>query len=275
MSKNSVHTQKPFAEKMTDILNYSALNLAMAVGYKIGLFDVMDTFDAPQPIQTIADKADLNPRYIKEWLGVMVSGEIVEISITTDGEDRYYLPKQCADLLTRRAGNSNLGVYTQEIPLLTACAMESVIMGFATGDGVTYDHYPKFQAFMSQLADAKHRQVLVDKFLPAVDDGRLIKRLQAGIRVCDLGCAEGLALILMAEAFPESRFVGIDISAKAIATARSQASEHQLGNLEFVADLVATSPDSTDSVVQESIRTLELQRDGPRRLLRYREGAGG
>ena len=194
----------------------------------------MDAFDTPQSLKAIANQANLNPRYIKEWLGVMVSGEIVELSIGEWGDNRFYLPKAHGDFISRRAGNSNLGVYTQEIPLLTSCAMEAVIEGFTTGDGVAYNHYPKFQAFMSQLADANHRQVLVDKFLPSVDDGRLMGRLQSGIRVCDLGCAEGLALMLMAKAFPNSSFVGIDISQEAIETARSDASRQARDNLEFV-----------------------------------------
>ena len=122
-------TQKSFSEKMIDILNYSALNLAMAVGYRTGLFDVLDTFDTPQTLQAIADKADLDPRYLKEWLGVMASGEIVALSSGEDGKSRYHLPKQHADFITHRAGKSNLGVYTQEIPLLTSCALEAVIEG--------------------------------------------------------------------------------------------------------------------------------------------------
>ena len=226
---------KPFPEKLTDILNYSALNLALSIGYRTGLFDVMDTFVAPQPLETIVRKAGLDSRYVKEWMGVMVSGKIVELSPAEDGgEDCYYLPKAHADFITRRAGNFNLGVYTQEIPLLTISAMEAVIHNFNTGAGVTYDHYPNFQAFMSQLADAKHRQVLVDKFLPTVDGGRVIEQMTSGIRVCDLGCAAGVALVLMAKAFPQSRFVGIDISKEVIEAARSEASRHGLDNLKFI-----------------------------------------
>lgn len=250
MTEKSTETLRPFSEKITDILNYSALNLAMAIGYQTGLFDVMDTFDTPQSLAAIAQKSGLNLRYIKEWLGVMVTGQIVEISRDEGGKNRYYLPKQHGDLITRRAGNSNLGVYTQEIPLLTACAMEAVVEGFKTGKGVDYDRYPRFQAFMSQLADAKHRQVLVDTFLPAVDGGRLMEDLRSGIRVCDLGCAAGVALILMADAFPESRFIGIDLSREAIETARREASRQQLSNLEFViADAAALkeNPEWKDS----------------------------
>ncbi len=223
-----------FSEKMIDILNYGAINLAMAIGYRTGLFDIMDEFDSPQTIDKISESAGLNSRYVKEWLGVMTTAEIIELSQTENAENRYFLPKNWGDLLTRRAGNSNLGIYTQEIPLLTRCAMEAVIDGFNTGEGISYDHYPKFQAFMSQLANAKHRQVLVNTFLPSVDNGRIIQRLESGIQVCDLGCAEGVAVILMAEAFPQSRFVGIDISPEVIDEARIKARQQKIENLDFL-----------------------------------------
>jgi ubiquinone/menaquinone biosynthesis C-methylase UbiE len=112
--------------------------------------------------------------------------------------------------------------------------MEAVIEGFSTGEGVTYDHYPKFQAFMSQLASAKHHQVLIDKFLPSVDAGLIVSRLEAGIQVCDLGCAEGVAVILMAKAFPKSRFIGLDISSESIDEAGREARLQKIDNLDFM-----------------------------------------
>lgn len=222
-----------FGDRMTEILNYGALNLAMGLGYRTGLFDAMDTFDTPRPVTDIAAAAGLDPRYVKEWLGVMVSGGIVEITRDTDGRDAFFLPPAHADVLTRRAGNRNLGVYTQEIPLLTECAMAAVFDGFYTGDGVPYEKYPDFQRFMTQLADAKHQAVLVDVFLTSVDGGRMLDRMKDGIRVCDVGCAEGVALMLMAEAFPESLFVGIDISPAAIQKAQSDARGRALENVVF------------------------------------------
>ena len=219
---------------MTDILNFGAVNLAMAIGYRTGLFDVMDANDRPLTSDIISDKDGLNPRYVKEWLAVMSTAGIVELSLSENGENQYFLPRDRGDLLTRRAGDSNLGVYTQEIPLLTTCAMEAVIDGFTTGEGVAYEHYSKFQAFMSQLANAKHHQVLIDKFLPSVDSGLIVSRLEAGIQVCDLGCAEGVAVVLMAKAFPKSRFVGLDISSEAIEEARRKARQQKLDNLDFM-----------------------------------------
>jgi len=70
--------------------------------------------------------------------------------------------------------------------------------------------------------------------LPAVDGGRLIKRLRSGIQVCDLGCAEGVAVMLMAQAFPRSRFIGIDISQEALEKAQSEAKQQRINNVDFI-----------------------------------------
>ena len=234
MADNAESRRESFSQKMIDILNYGALNLAMGIGYRTGLYEVLDTIGRPETVQRIAEQAGLNARYVREWLGIMATAGVVDISQDDDGTDRFYLPKPHADLITKRAGSSNLGVYMQEIPLLTTCAMEAVVEGFRTGQGIDYDHYPKFQQFMSELADAKHERILVDHFLPSVDDGRLVERLKSGIRVCDLGCAEGVALLLMAEAFPDSRFVGIDFSEEVILTARRKGEQKRLENVEFV-----------------------------------------
>jgi SAM-dependent methyltransferase len=234
MPRNHHDKEADFSEKVMDILNKGALNLAMGIGYRTGLFDAMDLFDSPEPVEVIAKQAGLNDRYVLEWLGIMSAGEVVTLTRDTSGENRYFLPKAHGSVLAQRAGRDNLGVYTQEIPLLTHCAMEPVTRGFQTGDGVPYESYPQFQAFMGALADAKHQKVLVDRFLPAVDDGNLLRQLHLGIRVCDLGCGQGLAPILMARAFPRSRFTGMDLDHEAVARGRSNASKQGLQNIDFM-----------------------------------------
>jgi len=66
MKASSEAIRKAFSKKMTDILNFGALNLAMSIGYRTGLFDVLDTFESPEPLATIAEKAGLDPRYVQE-----------------------------------------------------------------------------------------------------------------------------------------------------------------------------------------------------------------
>jgi len=233
MAETEAAKRDAFGKKMVDILNKGALNLAMAVGYRQELFDTMELLGEPSSIDAIASKSGLQPRYIKEWLGVVVTGGVVELTSDSQGGPLYHLPPEHAAFLTRNAGNNNLGVYTQEIPLLTQCAMEAVVEGFTTGQGVSFSCYPRFQSFMAELSNAKHRQVLVEQFLPQVDDGRLIKRLETGIAVGDLGCGEGVALNLMAQAFPQSRFAGIDNHGVALETAGKEADKMGLNNVAY------------------------------------------
>lgn len=243
MGDNHQNERQLFSEKMIQILNQGALNLAMGLGYRMGLFDAMDALKAPSPVSVISKAAGLNARYVLEWLGVMATGGIVILSRDSDGQDLFYLPKAHADVITRRSGNANLGVYTQEIPLLTASVYDAVADGFRTGQGISYDHYPRFQRFMGQLADAKHNQVLVDLFLPSVEKGKMVEKLKRGISVCDLGCAEGVALILMAEAFPNSRFVGLDISEAILEKAEVNARAKGLRNITFLKEDAALLED--------------------------------
>ena len=234
MTGQATNIMEDFSQKMIDILNYGALNLAVGIGYRTKLFDVMDAFETPQTAEAIARASGLSRRYVEEWLGVMCTGGIVTLTSDTDGTTGYFLPRPHGDVLTRRSGNGNLGVYAQEIPLLTLCAMEKVLEGFQTGEGVAYSNYPKFQAFMTELANAKHRQVLIDQFLPTVDGGRMSARLESGIRVCDLGCGEGVALNLMAAAFPNSRFTGIDMDPEVVRIAETAAAAAGLANVAYL-----------------------------------------
>ena len=219
-----------FSTRLQEILNHGALNLALAIGYKNRIFDTLEELNTPVTVIALAAASGLHARYLKEWLGIMVTGRIIDMSGNADGEDTYFLPPDHAAFLTRRAGSNNLGVYTQEIPLLTSSAMESVNKGFSTGEGVPFSHYPDFQQFMAELSTAKHKKLLTSQFLPSVDNGKLVARLTSGIRVCDLGCGQGVAVNLMAKAFPKSTFTGIDNHAEAIENARLDAQEMGLSN---------------------------------------------
>ena len=234
MNEPKAVPSESFADRLVNILNMGAINLAMGIGYRLGLFETLDSLDRPQSAAIIAEKAGLSRRYTEEWLGVMATGGIIRLSRDGDGAPLFDLPRSHADWLTRRAGNANLGVYTQEIPTLAASTYHRLCSVFATGEGIPYSDYPDFHRFMGELADAKHRQVLIERFLPSVDSGRIVQRMQQGIRVCDLGCSEGVALLIMAQGYPASTFVGMDISEQALSEARREASRLGLSNVSFV-----------------------------------------
>lgn len=227
-----IEKREKFESKFTDILNYGALNLAMAIGYETRLFDVMSDAGNPLSADEIAVKASVNRRYVQEWLGIMCTGGIVEL-VASDNGALYFLPPEHAAFLAR-SGDAGMCVYTQEIPLLTEIAMRHVVDDFSKAKGVPYECYPKFQQFMAELSEIKLNDTLIQLFLPCVDDGRLIERLQTGIRVCDLGCGQGIAVKLMAEHYPASTFVGIDNDAAAVKEARQMCESRGLGNVEFL-----------------------------------------
>lgn len=236
--------QDAFGKKLTDILNHGAVNLALGLGYKLELFETMVRLEGPATVDDLAREAGVNQRYVREWLGIMATAGIVELVTAEAGEDLYLLPPEHAAFLARDGAAGNMGVYFQEIPLLTEIALGAVSEDFSKGQGVPFSRYPRFQAFMSELSHAKHRDVLIDKFLPLVDDGNLVIRLKSGIRVCDLGCGQGIALMLMAEAYPDSRFSGIDNDREAIDSARSLAADQGLTNVEFIlADAAGIRPE--------------------------------
>ncbi|MDD9301262.1 MAG: class I SAM-dependent methyltransferase [Desulfobacter sp.] len=228
-----------FSDKLVEILNHGSLNLALGMGYALKIFDLMDGAQKALTLDELAKISGLHSRYLKEWLSIMVCGEIVELE-KKQGEQLFSLPKAHGDLLCRRAGNNNLGVYTQEIPLLTAIAMDEVQQDFAVGKGVPFSKYPRFQSFMAELSNAKHGQVLIKDFLPSVDQGRLVKNLESGIRACDIGCGQGVALNLMAQAFPNSEFVGIDNHDRAIDQAKKSANALGISNASFILQDAAT-----------------------------------
>ena len=69
--------ENPFEAKLVDIANKSSLALMLSVGHRIGLFDIMSELP-PSTSEQIATKAKLNERYVREWLGAMVTGEIID-----------------------------------------------------------------------------------------------------------------------------------------------------------------------------------------------------
>jgi len=226
-----------FGEKLLGMLNAGALALMTSVGHRTGLFDVMSGL-APSTSAEIARQAGLNERYVREWLGAMVTGGIVEYDPT---QATYHLPAEHAACLTRAARPNNLAATSQWIPLLGSVE-DQVVECFERGGGVPYSAYRRFHAVMAEESDQTVVAVLVDRIVPQVDG--LVAALERGIDVMDVGCGSGRALNLMAATWPRSRFVGYDLSPEAIASARREANELGLSNVRFevrdLCDLDAT-----------------------------------
>jgi len=215
-----------FADKMVDILNGGALALTTSLGHRSGLFDTLAEIGSATSTE-IANAADLNERYVREWLGAMVTGGIVEYDTTYK---TYQLPDEHAAWLTRSSAPDNISVFAQYIPLLGQVEDE-ILDCFHRGGGVPYEKYPRFHQVMAEDSGQTVVAALTEHILPLVPG--LVAQLESGIDVLDVGCGSGRAITLLAKHFPNSRFTGYDISEEAIGRASTEAQRQGLDNILF------------------------------------------
>lgn len=216
----------PFSDRMANILNSGALSLMISIGHRTHLFDTMAQLE-PATSERIADIANLNERYVREWLGAMVTGHIVDYNPDTNC---YHLPPEHAQHLTRAASPNNAAAATQFIPML-AQVEDKILNCFKNGGGVSYSEYARFQEVMADESDQTVRAALIDDILPLAP--HVVEQLEKGIDVLDIGCGSGRALNLLASTFPNSRFTGYDISAEGIERARIEADHLGCDNVQF------------------------------------------
>jgi len=258
----------PFAERLLRALNDGALCLMVSIGHRTALFDTMSRL-APATSDEIAAEAGLQPRYVREWLGAMVTGRVVEYDPETG---RYRLPAEHAASLTRAAAADNMAVFAQYIGELGRVEGD-IVECFRKGGGVPYEKFTRFHEVMAEDSGQSVLSCLESHILPLVPG--LTERLEQGIRVLDLGCGRGRILQRLAVSYPNSRFVGMDLSEEATAYARTQAVG--LGNIEYVArdlsDFDRTAePDAFDLVttfdaIHDQAKPLNVLK-GIRRTLR-------
>lgn len=221
-----------FAGQMLGVLNGASLALMTSIGHQTGLFDTMAGLP-PATSQQVADAAGLNERYVREWLGAMVTGRIVEYD---PAGGTYTLPAEHAAFVTSAAGANNMASFTQFIAM-AGNVEEGIVNSFRNGGGVPYSAYPKFAALMAEMSGAVYDGTLIDKTLPLIPG--LVAGLQSGIDVADLACGSGHAINVMAKAFPNSRFTGYDFSESGVAAGTAEAHGMGLSNARFVLQDIA------------------------------------
>jgi 2-polyprenyl-3-methyl-5-hydroxy-6-metoxy-1,4-benzoquinol methylase len=228
----SAESVEQFAERMIGLIDSASLAILVSIGHQAGLFDTLAGLE-PSSSQEIADAAGLNERYVREWLGGMVAGQIIEYDAAAG---TYVLPPQHAAVLTRAAGPDNMARIAQFVPMLGEVE-QKIVERFRIGGGLSYAEYPRFHALMAETSGEVFDAALVDVILPMAEG--LPDRLRAGADVADFGCGSGHAINVMAQAFPASRFTGIDFSEEGLATARAEADRNGLANAQFESHDVA------------------------------------
>ena len=248
-----------FASRLLNVLNSGGLCLMISVGHRTALFDSMRG-QPPMTSDEIAARAGLNERYVREWLGAMVTAGVVEVN---PAAVTFTLPLEHAAFLTRAATADNIAVFAQYIALLGSVE-DAIVDCFKRGGGVPYERFLRFHDVMAEDSGQSVLSSLESHILPLVPG--LTGRFAGGIRMLDVGCGRGRIPIRLAGLFPRSRFVGVDLSRQAIEEARNEASSRGSTNIEFAAADLSTFDADAEADAFDVITTFDAVHDQARPL---------
>ncbi|MFZ5891783.1 MAG: class I SAM-dependent methyltransferase [Myxococcota bacterium] len=191
----------------------------ISVGHKLGLYKAL-AGAGPLSSKELARRATCAERYVREWLNAQAAGGYVAYHAVSD---TYELTPEQA-LLLADEDSPYFMPHAWNVPASMWFDEEKTIEAFRTGKGVKWgEHSGRLHCGSAAFYRNGYRASLVQEWLPALDG--VVDRLRAGINVADVGCGYGHSTILMAKAFPNSRFYGFDAHLPSILAAREQAAQ--------------------------------------------------
>ncbi len=207
-----------FMGKLVTDMGGAAMMASVILGEELGLYRAM-VDGTPTTPEQLATRTGCNPRLIREWLSAQAAAGYVEAS---DGQFR--LPAEQAMALARE--DSPVYVAGGASVLASMFLDKDKLVAAMRGNGALSwgDHHPCLFAGTERFFRPGYRAHLVATWLPALTD--VVPRLEAGATVADVGCGHGASTIIMAQAFPASRFFGFDFHAASIETARQRAAKN-------------------------------------------------
>ena len=189
----------------------------LLLGDRLGLYKAMSGA-GPLSSAELAEKADCDERYVREWLNAQAAGGYVEYDPATES---YTLPDEHALVLANDDSPYSL-VGGFEIALSAAKSEPRLREAFTTGAGVGWhEHDEGLFCGTARFFRPNYIARLVDEWIPALDG--IAEKLEQGGTVADVGCGHGVSTVIMAKAFPNSRFVGFDYHDESVRAATRHA----------------------------------------------------
>lgn len=186
----------------------------------------------------LATAAGVNERYLLEWLSAMAAFGLVDVELDDHGNERWHLSLDFAPHLTPGTVDDRASLATTVVG--AAHQMVRLAEPFRIGGGLTYaERDPTLSAAFESDAYTNYNSRLIDKIVPVVPG--LEGRLRAGAVVADLGCGAAHELEILAQAFPQSRFVGFDSDPSHIQRARERLRDEHVDNVELHAKAIEDS----------------------------------
>jgi SAM-dependent methyltransferase len=187
------------------------------LGDRLGLWKALASVESATSVE-LAERSGLDERQLREWLSAQAAAGYVTYDAATA---RFSLPAEHATVLADD-DSPVFGAAAFEVIAAVWASADQLAHAYVTGEGVAWhDHDSRLFTGVDRFFRTAYRASLVSEWLPAVDG--LVERLEAGIRVVDVGCGLGSATILMAEAFPASTFVGLDYHEESVRRASAAA----------------------------------------------------
>lgn len=214
-----------FMKKVGTDTSGLAVTLMAALGDRLGLFKDL-SLNSPTLSSDFANRTGINEHYAKEWLAGMTSAGY----LTYDPMSHLFtLPPAHRPVLAQEEGPFFIGG-THQMILGMLTIVEQLEDAFRTGKGIPMTAYGA-NAWEGMERDmiGIYKAKLLQEWIPAMP--AVHKMLENGVQVADIGCGTGRLLILLAQAFPKSRYIGIDIFQPLIEQAKVHAATAGVSDL--------------------------------------------
>ena len=228
-----------------------SISLMIHLGNRLGLYKAMDE-KGDLTASDLADLTGCHERWLLEWLRCNAAAGLIE---TQNGENFKLEPEAAAVLAREGEPTYAAAVFAN---LREIKVVDAIANAFKSGIGINYDGQGDgSEHAVEAMCAPMSRSLLVSSVIPLLEG--LSQKLEKGALVIDVGCGTGLALELLSEAFPASRYVGYDPSHKAIEAAKKRFSKHE--NIELFAVGAEEIPPSGNA---DFIMALDCLHDMPR-----------
>jgi SAM-dependent methyltransferase len=211
--------QEAFVGQVLANTSAAMVTTLAALGDRLGLFKTLAAL-GPATSADVAAHAGIVERYAREWLGGMTSAGYVTYDAVSR---RFALPPEHRAALADEGGPMFFGgIY--EMVLSASSVVDRIADAFRAGGGVPQSAYDeRFWDGMERFSAGFFDHALIQQWVPAMPD--VERKLRQGADMADVGCGRGRALIRLAEAFPQSRYVGFDAFAPSVERAAAHARE--------------------------------------------------
>jgi SAM-dependent methyltransferase len=228
--------------KMVGDLGAVVSGALVVLGDRLGLYRALAEV-GPADSATLASRTGLDERYVREWLANQAASGYVNYEpnsgcFSMSAEQKAVFADPESPVAMTGGFYSAASVYHDE---------PKVAEAFRTGGGVAWqDHHNCLFCGTEKFFRPGYAANLVQNWIPALDGVQA--KLEAGARVADVGCGHGASTIIMAKAFPKSKFTGFDLHPGSIERARQLARESGLANVTFATASAKDFPGRYDFV---------------------------